>query len=326
MHYSKNIDTMNLGRDFDGDQMFSLPPNAQSKGLFMLLQSLPETHHKVDVTSDFVNRAKYFAGEKPERIVHDGSGTIITITPTPYETPEIQSRIAEEVYKALDPAKHAEMLATRAALQQQLEDLRTAHETLGKEVYGTPGVRDKAKIEAYGVASDRYHHDSGLLQNKLYTTDFVEQLNYYRPFDEHLANSTRAKIQRDWYKNACKPFVALLEGAGIAYRIHGNNRIEIDQAQPDFDNKLCALMDAHRAEISAHYNDADFIITKPDGSVLDKEQAATVIAGRRAALEEDAAHINAAAEKYGVSKMVAAKLSPRTGRSLSRGDDAASSD
>lgn len=105
--------------------------------------------------------------------------------------------------------------------------------------------------------------------------------------------------------------------------------VVVDMSQPDLDKKISALMDTHREAILAYCEEKNVgaIITKPDGTALDKEQAADVIARHIQALEAERAPIaqqmqaleagrtalDETAATYGVDRMVDALTRQRTG-------------
>lgn len=77
--------------------------------------------------------------------------------------------------------------------------------------------------------------------------------------------------------------------------------ISIDLEQPEILDKLSKLMNAHKAAICDHYKDADFIFLKPNGEVLDAQQAAGVIARRQSILDADSAKLAQIAQDLGIT-------------------------
>lgn len=103
-------------------------------------------------------------------------------------------------------------------------------------------------------------------------------------------------------------------------------RLLIDSDQPGFQEKLQKLFDKSKDKLIANALAAqaenvkivmeitrDGIPLGMDGKPISPQQAADFIA-------EQVKQLNEKAAEMGVSKMVEAKLSPRTGRSLSKGD------
>lgn len=318
IHHAKYIDSMNIGDDFgeDGGGWGIGAQDISAKALTMIFQSLPETRRAVrHGNTSFVGHSSYFSAEN--KGISSAKSDIIRIDPTPFLTPEQDQALIEAAVKALDPetfatldaqrqALKAEEQAQREALEQARQQAKTAiAETGDRESITESFIQQESVIgqkisklshEAYSITRDMER----IASQKVGRTAFHE---------------TKTKLTSEFQNQQAQPFMEMLDGAGIAYKLwndehEGATLIELDQTQPDFVQKLSTLVDQHKAAILEHYKDVNFIIIKPDGTALDKTQAAEVIAARSAALDEDAKALRAAAEKYGVVESAEAKGTP----------------
>ncbi|MFZ4540792.1 MAG: hypothetical protein ACOYNL_03140 [Rickettsiales bacterium] len=109
---------------------------------------------------------------------------------------------------------------------------------------------------------------------------------------------------------------SILNESGILHRIEkGNNQstLVIGGDTEALNKSTSALMDRFKKDILNIPRPRNFVITKPDGTVLDPEQAAQAISERQVILDAEAAKLKAVANKFGVAKIVEA-LSKQAGR------------
>ncbi len=306
------LETIALGvddYDDEGKDRSSIEPNLQSHCLFMLLQSLPETQRALMHTTAFVNRAKYFKGEEPRTRTHDGKGSIITIDPVPTYSIATRTMLMAKACKEVDPKRYQEEEAKIAAaeqavaestarIQKKTEEVDVQIDTGGNREQWLKNLRDFKNKEyaksrnGYGVAEHiRANRPSG------YARDEVRKIE--------------ERFYEQWAFEQAKPITELLKSGGIEFRGGTLEQalIEIDQAQPDFDKKLSALMDTHRAKILEQFNSVKFIIPKPDGTALDADQATRAIAAHIGETKSYPPAIVALAVKYGVNIQVGHAIS-----------------
>lgn len=325
MHYSKNIDTVKLDiPDFpdDGPDFTDIAPNIASYGLYMLLQSLDETRKPVvpAYIGRFVERYKYPLDNMPDHPSYNGEGDLITVRVTPGAHEEKQKEIRDQAFQEVYPKRYAEHLQCEKDLADLGEEMRVFHDSQKQPSRMAKGLRAEALAEMDSREKQFRGRGQSLLQKKYDARpDFSN--------DEALKSRFDALWTAHQQEEAM-PIQQLLDSAGIVYRsiTRGNyEMLEINQTQPDFVAKLSALMDRHKTAIVGRYGDMDFILTKPDGTALDQEQAAGVITARAKALADDAQALRDVAERYGVKRMVAAASAPRTGRAhgMGAGADAA---
>lgn len=317
MHYAKNIDVMDIGQDFgeDGRGWFDHGQDACAKTLTMVFQSLPDTRRAApDGTTSFVRNVSQRLGLAEENDglpkPSDEKKQGIIINPVSFETladrdaRQLQAcaRINPEGFAALE-AKRAEIDAAVAKERETLEQEKQR----AIEAQHAGGDR-QAIANAYLETEHAANMRIGVYNHRIETLE--RGLVCELPSDQF--RQTMAELKSAHSEAQAAPFFTLLDDAGISFQRvpddHGNTRtIEIDADQDGFIEKLSALMDKHREAVLAKYSKAEFIISKPDGTALDKEQAARVITDRTRAMAKDAEALRAAAKKYGVTSLVAAE-------------------